>query len=72
MKPLHASLCGALTGLLFTCAICLIQNIPLAESLFRIFIVTAAGAWMGILLAWLNQLLPDKSRLDKEHLDSAP
>ncbi len=62
MKPTHACVSGALTGLLFGSAICLIQNIAINEALFRIFILTSAGAWMGIMLAWLNQLLPSKSQ----------
>ncbi|MDQ6996179.1 MAG: hypothetical protein Q9M82_01810 [Mariprofundus sp.] len=69
MKPGYAALAGMLTGFLFGCAICLIQNIPLSNALFRIFILTAAGAWMGILLAWLNQLLPSKVNRPAEHTD---
>ncbi len=70
MKPLHAGLAGLLTGLLFGYAICLIQNIPVSNALFRIFILMSAGAWMGILLAWLNQLLPSKVNRQSEHPDS--
>ncbi len=69
MKPTHAALAGMLTGLLFGCAISLIQNIPVADALFRIFILTSAGAWMGVLLAWLNQLLPSKDNRQSEHRD---
>jgi len=61
MTASHAATSGALTGLLFGAAICLIQNIPVADSLFRVFILSFAGAWMGILLVWLNQMLPNKS-----------
>jgi len=70
MKPIHGALAGMLTGLLFGCAISLIQNIPVSEALFRIFILTSAGAWMGILLAWLNQLLPSKVNRQSKHTDS--
>jgi len=70
MKPLHAGLAGMLTGLLFGCAICLIQNIAISNAFFRIFILTSAGAWMGVLLAWLNQLLPSKLNRQSEHTDS--
>jgi len=73
MKPIHACVSGALTGLLFGSAICLIQNIAINEALFRIFILTSAGAWMGIMLAWLNQLLPSKAdhqaQQQSEHTD---
>jgi uncharacterized membrane protein YjfL (UPF0719 family) len=70
MKPAHAALAGMLTGLLFGCAISLIQNIAVSDALFRIFILTSAGAWMGVLLAWLNQLLPSKVNRQSEHTDS--
>jgi len=70
MKPIHAGLSGALIGLLLGSAICLIQNIPITEALFRIFILTSAGAWMGVMLAWLNQLLPAKSDHHAEHTDA--
>lgn len=70
MKPAHAATSGALTGVLLGAAICLIQSIPVADSLFRIFILTFTGAWMGILLAWLNKLLPDKSGPGNEHPNS--
>ncbi|MFQ5519694.1 MAG: hypothetical protein ACE5E3_06825 [Mariprofundus sp.] len=66
---MHAAVAGMLTGFLFGCAICLIQNIPVTQSLFRIFVLTAAGGWMGVMLAWLNQLLPSKSDHSAEHPD---
>jgi len=71
MKPTHAGAAGALIGLLFSCAICLIQNISIDDALFRIFILTSAGAWMGVMLAWLNQLLPSKSDHQSEHTDAS-
>jgi len=73
MKPGHACVSGALIGLLFGVAICLIQNISIHEALFRVFILTAAGGWMGAMLAWLNQLLPSTSdhqdKQNSEHTD---
>jgi len=69
MKPLQAGLSGVLTGFLFGSAICLVQNIPVSDALLRIFILTAAGGWMGILLAWLNQMLPSKEHQHSEHTD---
>jgi len=71
MKPTHAGASGALIGLLFGCAVCLIQNISLNDALFRIFILSSAGAWMGVMLAWLNQLLPSKSDHPSEHTDAS-
>ena len=71
MKPLQAALSGMLTGFLFGCAICLVQNIPVTDALFRIFVLTSAGAWMGVLLAWLNQILPSKIEQHPEHTDNS-
>jgi len=70
MKPLQAGLSGMLTGFLFGCAICLVQNISIPDALLRIFILTSAGAWMGVLLAWLNQILPSKITHPSEHTDN--
>jgi len=70
MKPAHAAISGALTGLLLGIAICLIQAIPVADALLRIAILSFAGAWMGLLLAWLNLLLPNKSEQHNEQQDS--
>jgi len=70
MKPLQAALSGMLSGFLFGCAICLVQNIPIPDALFRIFILTSAGAWMGVLLGWLNQILPSKLEHGTEHRDN--
>ncbi|TLS66701.1 hypothetical protein FE236_01445 [Mariprofundus erugo] len=70
MQLPHAALAGSLTGLLFGLAVCLIQNIPVVDSLYRIMILTFAGAWMGMLLAWLNQLLPTRCDDHSEHQDS--
>jgi len=70
MKPAHAATSGALTGLMLGIAICLIQAIPIPDALLRISILTFVGAWMGLLMAWLNQLLPNKSNHDNGHRDS--
>jgi len=70
MKPVHAGLTGSITGMLFGLAICLIQNIPVTDALFRILILAFSGAWMGVLLAWLNLLLPTHHEKNSEHQDS--
>lgn len=70
MTPAHAATAGALIGLMLGIAICLIQAIPIADALLRIAILTFVGAWMGLLLAWLNQLLPNKQDNNKEHRDT--
>jgi len=69
MNPTQAALSGAMTGLLFGLFICLVRDIPVADSLFRIGVLTAAGAWMGVLLAWLNALLPEQRPDESIHHD---
>ncbi len=69
MHTTHASVCGAITGLLLGCAICLIQNIAVSDALFRIFVLTLSGAWIGMLLAWLDQLIPDQTMQQEESAD---
>jgi len=68
MSVLQAGVAGALTGFLFGCAVCLIQAIPISDALLRVFVLTAAGGWMGGLLVWLNQLLPN-SRHEQQEQD---
>lgn len=70
MKPAQAATSGALTGLMLGIAVCLIQAIPIIDALFRIAILTFVASWMGVLLAWLNQLLPDKTDSHDKHPDS--
>jgi len=60
--PMHlASLYGACMGLLAGVVIALLFNLDMADSIYRTGILTLCGAWMGLLLAWLNTLLPDHS-----------
>jgi uncharacterized membrane protein YjfL (UPF0719 family) len=58
----YAAACGAFAGVLIGIAICLVQEISLADSAFRCFILGASGAWMGMLLAWLDQMLTPQSK----------
>jgi len=58
--PMHlASLYGACMGLLAGIVIALLFNLDMADSIYRTTILTVCGAWMGLLLAWLNTLLPE-------------
>jgi len=68
MKATHAAASGALAGILIGVSICILRNISLEDSVFRVFVLGASGAWMGMLLAWLNQMLTPKS--DKESTPS--
>ncbi|HCS13458.1 MAG: hypothetical protein COS82_09650 [Zetaproteobacteria bacterium CG06_land_8_20_14_3_00_59_53] len=56
--PMHlASLYGACLGLLAGVVITLLFNLEMADSVYRTGLLTVCGAWMGLLLAWLNTLL---------------
>jgi len=70
MKPVHAALAGSLTGMLLALAVCLIRNIPLVDALFRVMILAFACAWMGVLLAWLNLMLPTRDEKNPKQQDS--
>jgi len=60
MQTKHAAVAGASIGLLAGVAICLIIGTSLSDALFRISVLVIGGAWMGVLLAWLNVLLSPK------------
>jgi len=60
MRTSHAAASGAFAGILIAIAICLMQEISLADSMFRALVLGASGAWMGMLLAWLDQMLTPK------------
>lgn len=66
MRVAHAGMLGASAGFLLACAICLLFNIGLTDSILRILVLTLAGGWIGILLSWLNQLLPASSEVAQE------
>ncbi len=70
MKIGQAGLLGALAGFLLGSAICLIQGIPPLPAVIRIAILTAAAGWIGLMLAWLNQLLPSYHANDDEQQES--
>jgi len=62
IRTSYAAASGAFAGVLIGVAICLIQEISLPESAFRCFILGASGAWMGMLFAWLDQMLTPKRK----------
>jgi len=64
MRTSYAAASGAFAGVLIGISICLIQEISLADSVFRCFVLGASGAWMGMLLAWLDQMLTPQNRGD--------
>ncbi|RMH51153.1 MAG: hypothetical protein D6682_05215 [Zetaproteobacteria bacterium] len=46
--------CGALIGF----AICMVVGIGFYETVVRMAVLGIAGAWIGMMLKWLNDLLP--------------
>jgi hypothetical protein len=67
MQVKHAAIAGLSIGLLSGTAICIVIGTTFSDALFRIFILSIGGAWMGILLAWLNDLLTPETRQDMSH-----
>lgn len=61
IRTSYAAASGAFAGILIGISICLIQEISLPDAMFRCFILGACGAWMGMLLAWLDQMLTPAS-----------
>ncbi|PCI45714.1 MAG: hypothetical protein COB41_00890 [Proteobacteria bacterium] len=62
MRTSYAAASGAFAGVLIGIAICLMQEISLPDSIFRCFVLGASGAWMGMLLAWLDQMLTPQNK----------
>ena len=54
--------CGALIGF----AICMVVGIGFLDTLIRMAVLGGAGAWIGMLLCWLNQLLPKPPEIEEE------
>ncbi len=62
IRTSYAAASGAFAGVLIGVAICLIQEVSLPDSMFRCFVLGASGAWMGMLFAWLDQMLTPKGK----------
>jgi len=62
IRTSYAAASGAFAGVLIGISICLIQEITLYDAVFRCFILSASGAWMGMLFAWLDQMLTPKDK----------
>ncbi len=62
MNVYYSLATGAVAGACLAFAVCIIKDLTIADTLYRMFIVGIGGAWIGFLLSWLNMILP---RLDK-------
>lgn len=69
MNRSHAAATGAVIGILFALAICIFMDFPLSDLLFRTLILGISGAWMGWLLALLDELLPDAEDFSDQDQD---
>jgi len=64
MHLFHATATGAITGACLGFAVCMFNDITLADTLFRMFVLSMGGAWIGFLLAWLSTILPSENHQD--------
>jgi hypothetical protein len=58
MKIYHATLTGAVSGACLAFVVCIIKDLTLADTAYRMFILGIGGGWIGFLLSWLNLILP--------------
>ena len=68
MSLLHSTMTGAVAGACLAFSVCMIKDISLADSLFRMFILALGGAWIGFLLSWLNMILPRANQRQEHRL----
>jgi len=54
----QATSSGALAGAGLAFAVCMVNDIGLTDSMFRMGVLAIGGGWVGFLLAWLNDILP--------------
>ncbi len=66
MNTRQAAVCGGSIGFLIAFAIAMLMRLDIVDAAWRAAILTCGGAWMGALLAWLNDLLPDPHRRDEQ------
>jgi len=60
MPTHHAAACGGIAGFLLGVIIALIYDMQIADAAYRLLILSLSGAWMGCILAILDELLmPD-------------
>jgi len=53
----HAAACGGIVGILLGAFIALVCATPISDAAYRLGILTLSGAWMGSILALLNEFL---------------
>jgi len=58
MNTSHVAAFGGACGALIGFSICMVVGINFYETMIRVAVLAVSGAWIGMMLAWLNQLLP--------------
>jgi len=58
MNASHVAAFGGACGSLIAFSICMVIGIDFYQTMIRVAVLGAAGAWIGMMLSWLNQLLP--------------
>ncbi len=66
MNARQASVCGGCIGLLTAFAIAMLFKLDFTDAAYRAAVLTCGGAWMGALLAWLDELLPETDGEEQE------
>jgi len=65
MNASHVAAFGGACGALIGFSICMVIGISFYETMIRVAVLGVAGAWIGMMLAWLNQLLPTMPQAEK-------
>jgi len=66
MNASHVAAFGGACGSLIAFSICMVIGIDFYQTMIRVAVLGAAGAWIGMMLAWLNQLLPTMPKSDAD------
>lgn len=59
MKIRYISAYGGIAGLLLGTVITLVYDMPFGDAAVRLLTLSVCGAWMGAIIAWLDQILPE-------------
>jgi len=66
MNASHVAAFGGACGSLIAFSICMVIGVDFYQTIIRVAVLAAAGAWIGMMLAWLNQLLPTMPQEERE------
>jgi len=66
MNTSHVAAFGGACGALIGFSICMVVGIDFYETMIRVGVLGIAGAWIGMMLSWLNDLLPTMPQEEEE------